>query len=170
MIGFNFSLQELLTKFEQDIQAEIDAHNDIYKSVDGNKSKMVKALGSSEEAVFLQHRLDDMNQRWSDLKAKSANIRAHLEASAERWSRLLGLLEELWRWICMKDEDLAKQMPIGGDVPTLLQQQNHCTTLRSELKEREHLVISTLDQARMFLADQPIEGPGEPRKNLQPKT
>lgn len=42
--------------------------------------------------------------------------------------------------------------------------------LRSELKEREYLVISTLDQARMFLADQPIEGPGEPRKNLQPKT
>uniref|UniRef100_A0A3B3XGA0 Dystrophin n=1 Tax=Poecilia mexicana TaxID=48701 RepID=A0A3B3XGA0_9TELE len=89
--------------------------------------------------------------------------RAHLEASAERWSRLLGLLEELWRWICTKDEELAKQMPVGGDVPTLLQQQNHCM-------EREHLVISTLDQARMFLADQPIEGPGEPRKNLQPKT
>lgn len=44
--------------------------------MDGNKSKMVKALGSSEEAVFLQNRLDDMNQRWSDLKAKSANIRS----------------------------------------------------------------------------------------------
>uniref|UniRef100_A0A7N6ANK1 Utrophin n=1 Tax=Anabas testudineus TaxID=64144 RepID=A0A7N6ANK1_ANATE len=162
-------VKELRRQLE-DIQAEIDAHNDIYKSVDGNKSKMVKALGSSDEAVFLQHRLDDMNQRWSDLKAKSANIRAHLEASAERWSRLLGLLEELWRWICMKDEELAKQMPIGGDVPTLLQQQNHCTILRSELKEREHLVNSTLDQARMFLADQPIEGPGEPRMNLQSKT
>lgn len=65
-----------LSVYLQDIQAEIDAHNDIYKSVDGNKSKMVKALGSSEEAVFLQHRLDDMNQRWSDLKAKSANIRS----------------------------------------------------------------------------------------------
>ncbi|XP_068433715.1 utrophin isoform X3 [Clinocottus analis] len=162
-------VKELRRQLE-DIQAEIDAHNDIYKSVDGNKSKMVKALGSSEEAVFLQHRLDDMNQRWSDLKAKSANIRAHLEASAERWSRLLGLLEELWRWICLKDEELTKQMPTGGDVPTLLQQQNHCTVLRSELKEREYLVISTLDQARMFLADQPIEGPGEPRKNMQPKT
>ena len=60
----------------QDIQAEIDAHNDIYRSVEGNKSKMVKALGSSEEAVFLQHRLDDMNHRWSDLKTKSANIRS----------------------------------------------------------------------------------------------
>ncbi|KAM4522124.1 utrophin isoform 2-T2 [Odontesthes bonariensis] len=162
-------VKELRRQLE-DIQAEIDAHNDIYKSVDANKSKMVKALGSSEEAVFLQHRLDDMNQRWSDLKAKSANIRAHLEASAERWSRLLGLLEELWRWMCVKDEELAKQMPIGGDVPTLLQQQNHCTALCAELKEREHLLMSTLDQARMFLADQPIEGPGEPRKNLQPKT
>lgn len=31
-------------------------------------------------------------------------------------------------------------------------------------------MVSTLDQARTFLADQPIEGPGEPRKNLQPKT
>ncbi|KAJ3606666.1 hypothetical protein NHX12_026185 [Muraenolepis orangiensis] len=39
------------------------------------------------------------------------------------------LLEDLWRWICAKDKDLAKQMPIGGDVPTLLQQQNHCTAL-----------------------------------------
>uniref|UniRef100_A0A673JJB1 Utrophin-like n=1 Tax=Sinocyclocheilus rhinocerous TaxID=307959 RepID=A0A673JJB1_9TELE len=151
-----------------DIQAEIEAHNDVFRSVDGNKMKMVKALGSSEEAVFLQQRLDDMNQRWNDLKAKSANIRAHLEASAERWNRLLSVLEELSRWICVKDEELNKQMPIGGDVPTVLQQQTHCTVraLRAELKEREHLVLSTLDQARMFLADQPIEGPEEPRKNL----
>jgi len=59
----------------QDIQAEIDAHNDIFKSIDGNRQKMVKALGNSEEAALLQHRLDDMNQRWNDLKVKSANIR-----------------------------------------------------------------------------------------------
>lgn len=41
--------------------------------------------------------------------------------------------------------------------------------LRAELQEREQLVLSTLDQARMFLADQPIEGPEEPRKNMQSK-
>nr|XP_009296561.1 utrophin-like [Danio rerio] len=170
MIGLNLSLQELLEKFEEDIQAEIEAHNDVFRSVEGNKLKMVKALGGSEEAVFLQQRLDDMNQRWSDLKAKSANIRAHLEASAERWNRLLSVLEDLSRWIGLKDEELNKQMPIGGDVPTLLQQQTHGMALRAELKEREHVVLSTLDQARMFLAEQPIEGPEEPRKNLQPKT
>ncbi|RXN02867.1 utrophin-like isoform X1 [Labeo rohita] len=161
--------QHVAASCVKDIQAEIEAHNDVFRSVEGNKMKMVKALGSSEEAVFLQQRLDDMNQRWNDLKAKSANIRAHLEASAERWNRLLSVLEELGRWISVKDEELNKQMPIGGDVPTVLQQQTHCTALRAELKEREHLVLSTLDQAHMFLADQPIEGPEEPRKNLQPK-
>ncbi|XP_064412021.1 dystrophin isoform X2 [Latimeria chalumnae] len=153
----------------QDIQAEIDAHNDIFKSIDSNRQKMVKALGNSEEAVLLQHRLDDMNHRWSELKAKSANIRAHLEASAERWNRLLASLEELCKWINIKDEDLMKQMPIGGDVPTLQQQHNHCKAFKHELKDKEQTVLNALDQARMFLADQPIEGPEEPRRNLQPK-
>ncbi|XP_033874683.3 dystrophin-like isoform X3 [Acipenser ruthenus] len=161
-------VKELRNQLE-DIQAEIDAHNDIFKSIDGNRHKMVKALGSSDEAVFLQHRLDDMNQRWSELKAKSANIRAHLEASAERWSRLLASLEDLCRWLNLKDEGLKKQMPIGGDVPTLQQQHSHCTALHYELKDKEQAVHNALDQARMFLADQPIEGPEEPRRNLQPK-
>uniref|UniRef100_W5NH22 Utrophin n=1 Tax=Lepisosteus oculatus TaxID=7918 RepID=W5NH22_LEPOC len=162
-------IKDLRSQLE-DIQAEIDAHNDIFKSIDGNRQKMAKALGSSEEAVFLQQRLDDMNQRWTELKAKSANIRAHLEASAEKWTRLLALLEELWRWLTLKDEELTKQMPTGGDVPTLQQQHSHCTALRAELKDRELMVVNTLDQARMFLADQPIEGPEEPRRTLQPRT
>ncbi|XP_069866825.1 utrophin isoform X2 [Dipodomys merriami] len=153
----------------QDIQAEIDAHNDIFKSIDGNRQKMVKALGNSEEATMLQHRLDDMNQRWNDLKAKSASIRAHLEASAEKWNRLLVSLEELIKWLNMKDEELKKQMPIGGDVPALQLQYDHCKALRRELKEKEYSILNAVDQARVFLADQPIEAPEEPRRNIQAK-
>ncbi|XP_006024299.1 utrophin isoform X2 [Alligator sinensis] len=159
-----------LKKQMQDIQAEIDAHNDIFKSIDGNRQKMVKALGNSEEAALLQHRLDDMNQRWNDLKAKSASIRAHLEASAEKWNRLLTSLEELIKWLNAKDEELTKQLPIGGDVPTLQQQYDHCKALRRELKDKEQTILNAVDQARVFLADQPIEGPEEPRRNLQSKT
>lgn len=59
---------------------------------------------------------------------------------------------------------LQTRPPVNPQLLSALQ------AIRSELKEREHLVVSTLDQARTFLADQPIEGPGEPRKNLQPKT
>ncbi|XP_072851849.2 utrophin isoform X2 [Pogona vitticeps] len=159
-----------LKKQIEDIQAEIDAHNDIFKSIDGNRQKMVKALGNSEEAALLQHRIDDMNQRWNDLKAKSASIRAHLEASAEKWSKLLMSLEELIKWLNLKDEDLKKQMPVGGDVPTLQQQYDHCKALRRELKDKEQAILNAVDQARVFLADQPIEGPEEPRKNLHSKS
>ncbi|XP_051469473.1 utrophin isoform X4 [Apus apus] len=159
-----------LRKQMQDIQAEIDAHNDIFKSIDGNRQKMVKALGNSEEAALLQHRLDDMNHRWNDLRAKSTNIRAHLEASAEKWNRLLTSLEELIKWLNAKDEELKKQMPIGGDVPTLQQQYDHCKALRRELKDKEQTILNAVDQARVFLADQPIEGPEEPRRSLHSKT
>ncbi|XP_043925555.1 utrophin isoform X4 [Protopterus annectens] len=157
-------------KLCKDIQAEIDAHNDIFKSIDSNRPKMVKALGNSEEAILLQNRLDDMNQRWSELKAKSANIRAHLEANAERWTLLLSSMEELVEWLKLKDKDLKKQMPIGGDLTVLQDQHDHCKALSCELKDKEPTIVNALDEARMFLADQPIEGPEEPRKNQQPKT
>ncbi|XP_062912108.1 utrophin-like isoform X7 [Mobula hypostoma] len=170
MIGLNFSLQELLRKIEQDIQAEIDAHNDIFKNIDGNRQKMVMVLGNSEEAALLQQRLDDMNQRWSDLKTKSVNIRVHLEANAERWNRLLTSLEELNKWLNLKDETLTKQMPVGGDVQTLLQQRDHCWGLKRELQDKEDAILTALDSARLFLADQPIEGPEEPRRHLHVKT
>ncbi|XP_059842070.1 utrophin-like isoform X5 [Hypanus sabinus] len=153
-----------------DIQAEIDAHNDIFKNIDGNRQKMVKVLGNSEEAVLLQQRLDDMNQRWSDLKSKSVNIRVHLEANAERWNRLLTSLEELNKWLNLKDETLTKQMPVGGDVQTLLQQRDHCWGLKRELQNKEDAILTALDSARLFLADQPIEGPEEPRRHLHVKT
>lgn len=154
----------------QDIQAEIDAHNDIFKSIDGNRQKMVKALGNSEEAALLQHRLDDMNQRWNDLKAKSANIRTHLEASADKWNHLLKSLEELIGWLDVRDEELKKQMPVGGDVPTVQQQYDFCKVLKRELKEKEQTVLNAIEQARIFISEQPIEGPEEPRRNLLPKT
>ncbi|XP_078260820.1 utrophin-like isoform X3 [Rhinoraja longicauda] len=153
-----------------DIQAEIDAHNDIFKNIDGNRQKMVKVLGNSDEAALLQQRLDDMNQRWSDLKTKSVNIRVHLEANAERWKRLLTSLEELNKWLNLKDEALTKQMPVGGDVQTLLQQRDHCSGLEHELLDKEEAILTALDSARLFLADQPIEGPEEPRHHLHIKT
>uniref|UniRef100_A0A670ITQ8 Utrophin n=1 Tax=Podarcis muralis TaxID=64176 RepID=A0A670ITQ8_PODMU len=159
-----------LKKQIEDIQAEIDAHNDIFKSIDGNRQKMVKALGNTDEAALLQHRIDDMNQRWNDLKAKSASIRAHLEASAEKWNKLLSSLEELIKWLNLKDEEIKKQMPIGGDVPALQLQHDHCKALRRELKDKEQAILNAVDQARVFLADQPIEGPEEPRKNVHPKS
>lgn len=42
--------------------------------------------------------------------------------------------------------------------------------LRRELKDKEQTILNAVDQARVFLSDQPIEGPEEPRRSLQSKT
>lgn len=42
--------------------------------------------------------------------------------------------------------------------------------LRRELKDKEQTILNAVDQARVFLADQPIEGPEEPRRSLHSKT
>lgn len=42
--------------------------------------------------------------------------------------------------------------------------------LRRELKDKEQTILTAVDQARVFLADQPIEGPEEPRRSLHSKT
>ncbi|XP_072499667.1 utrophin-like [Notamacropus eugenii] len=69
------SYKKLNKQFE-DIQAEIDAHSDILKNIDLKKQQnMIMALGNSNAAAALQHKIDAMNKRWSDLKAKSACIR-----------------------------------------------------------------------------------------------
>ncbi|KAL0623581.1 Zinc finger protein, partial [Plecturocebus cupreus] len=59
----------------------------------------------------------------------------------------------------------------SSNPPALAFQSSGITgALRRELKEKEYSVLNAVDQARVFLADQPIEAPEEPRRNLQSKT
>lgn len=59
----------------QELQAEIDAHTDIFHNLDENGQKILRSLEGSEDATLLQRRLDNMNLRWSELRKKSLNIR-----------------------------------------------------------------------------------------------
>ncbi|KAF7388782.1 hypothetical protein HZH66_009919 [Vespula vulgaris] len=61
--------------FEQDLQSEIETHRDVYASLNGTGRKLLSSLASQDDAVMLQRRLDEMNQRWHHLKAKSMAIR-----------------------------------------------------------------------------------------------
>lgn len=48
--------------------------------------------------------------------------RACLETNAEQWKRLQISLQDLLTWMNLKNDELRRQMPIGGDVPTVHQQ------------------------------------------------
>lgn len=60
---------------EKDLQSEIETHRVVYDRLDGTGRKLLGSLTSQEDAVMLQRRLDEMNQRWNNLKSKSIAIR-----------------------------------------------------------------------------------------------
>lgn len=59
----------------QDLQSEIEGHRDVFFSLTGAGRKLLGSLASQDDAVMLQRRLDEMNQRWHNLKDKSMAIR-----------------------------------------------------------------------------------------------
>ncbi|KAK2517177.1 hypothetical protein Q9966_014767 [Columba livia] len=141
-----------------ELQAEIDAHTDIFHNLDENGQKILRSLEGSEDATLLQRRLDNMNLRWSELRKKSLNIRSHLEASTDQWKRLHLSLQELLAWLQLKEDELKQQVPIGGDLPTVQKQNDIHRTFRRELKTKEPVIRSALETVRIFLAEQPVEG------------
>ncbi|XP_027492247.1 dystrophin isoform X9 [Corapipo altera] len=150
-------VRELMKQW-QELQAEIDAHTDIFHSLDENGQKILRSLEGSEDATLLQRRLDNMNLRWSELRKKSLNIRSHLEASTDQWKRLHLSLQELLAWLQLKEDELKQQAPIGGDLPTVQKQNDIHRTFKREIKTKEPVVRSALETVRIFLAEQPVEG------------
>ncbi|XP_060038717.1 dystrophin isoform X3 [Erinaceus europaeus] len=150
-------VRELMKQW-QDLQGEIEAHTDIYHNLDENGQKILRSLEGSDDAVLLQRRLDSMNFKWSELRKKSLNIRSHLEASSDQWKRLHLSLQELLVWLQLKDDELSRQAPIGGDFPAVQKQNDVHRAFKRELKTKEPVIMSTLETVRIFLTEQPLEG------------
>nr|XP_045363191.1 dystrophin isoform X2 [Camelus bactrianus] len=150
-------VRELMRQW-QDLQGEIEAHTDIYHNLDENGQKILRSLEGSDDAVLLQRRLDNMNFKWSELRKKSLNIRSHLEASSDQWKRLHLSLQELLVWLQLKDDELSRQAPIGGDFPAVQKQNDVHRAFKRELKTKEPVIMSTLETVRIFLTEQPLEG------------
>ncbi|XP_069827112.1 dystrophin isoform X12 [Dendropsophus ebraccatus] len=141
----------------KELQADIDAHTEVFHSLDENGQKILKSLEGSEDGSLLHRRLDNMNVRWNELRKKSLNIRSHLEASKEHWKRLHISLQELLAWLQLKNEELKQQEPIGGDVPKVQSQIDTHRVFKREVKSKEPVIMSALDTVRIFLADHPFD-------------
>ncbi|KAG6451369.1 hypothetical protein O3G_MSEX007077, partial [Manduca sexta] len=154
-IHINYVLLAEFRCFERDLQSEIETHRDVYASLTGTGRRLLGSLSSQEDAVMLQRRLDEMNQRWHHLKAKSMAIRNRLESNAEHWSALLLSLRELTEWVIRKETELNALAPPRGDLTALLKQQDDHRAFRRQLEDKRPVVESNLLNGRQYIANEP---------------
>ncbi|CAB3232994.1 unnamed protein product [Arctia plantaginis] len=152
----------------EDLQSEIETHRDVYASLTGTGRRLLGSLSSQEDAVMLQRRLDEMNQRWHHLKAKSMAIRNRLESNAEHWSALLLSLRELTEWVIRKETELNALAPPRGDLPALLKQQDDHRAFRRQLEDKRPVVESNLLSGRQYIAnEQPLSDTSDTEANRE---
>ncbi|XP_058042486.1 dystrophin isoform X6 [Ahaetulla prasina] len=141
-----------------ELQKEIESHTDTFHTLDENGQKILRSLEGSDDGALLQRRLDNMNFRWSELQKKSLNIRSHLETSSDQWKHLHFSLQELLAWLQLKEDELKRQAPIGGDLPTVQKQNDIHRALKRELKMKDSVILNALETAQMFISEKPLEG------------
>merc|ERR1719500_2528174 len=144
-----------LEQKSQDLQDEIEKHREMYMSLNNTGKKLMSGLDNQEDATILHRRLEEMNQRWNYLKAKSIAIRSRLENTSEDWSSLLASLRELTEWVIIKEGELGSLAPLGGDESTIRAQQEETRNLRRQLYDKRPVVENKLLSGRQFLASEP---------------
>ncbi|KAG5680613.1 hypothetical protein PVAND_010107 [Polypedilum vanderplanki] len=150
-------IMEQQDRFSQDLQSEIEAHRVVYDRLDGTGRKLLGSLTSQEDAIMLQRRLDEMNQRWNHLKSKSLAIRNRLESNSEHWNALLLSLREMTEWVIRKDTELSSlsHSPVRGDAASLAKQLDDHKAFRRQLEDKRPIVESNLLSGRQYVASEP---------------
>ncbi|XP_065094733.1 dystrophin-like isoform X2 [Ochlerotatus camptorhynchus] len=141
----------------KDLQSEIESHRVVYDRLDNTGRKLLGSLTSQEDAVMLQRRLDEMNQRWNHLKSKSIAIRNRLESNSEHWNALLLSLRELIEWVIRKDTELTSLGigPMKGDAASLQKQMDDHRAFRRQLEDKRPVVESNLLSGRQYVSNEP---------------
>ncbi|XP_061510177.1 dystrophin isoform X2 [Anopheles gambiae] len=140
----------------KDLQSEIDANRKVYEGLDNTGRKLLRSLTSQEDAVMLQHKLDEMNQRWNHLNSRSAAIRNRLESNSDHWNALLLSSRELTEWVIRKNTELTSIGfgSINGDSNSLQMQLDEHKAFRRQLDDKRSIIENNLMNGRQYISNE----------------
>ncbi|KFB45500.1 AGAP010261-PA-like protein [Anopheles sinensis] len=140
----------------KDLQSEIDSNRKVYEGLDNTGRKLLRSLTSQEDAVMLQHKLDEMNQRWNHLNSRSAAIRNRLESNSEHWNALLLSSRELTEWVIRKNTELTTIGfgSINGDSNSLQKQLDEHKAFRRQLDDKRSIIENNLMNGRQYISNE----------------
>uniref|UniRef100_A0A914XNP1 WW domain-containing protein n=1 Tax=Plectus sambesii TaxID=2011161 RepID=A0A914XNP1_9BILA len=158
---------------EKAIRVEMDAHEDVLKSLDEMGVKLARNLddGGVEKQQLLT-RLDGIKNKWGALAETDHAVRARLESAQEQWERLTVNLRDLIYWTDSQNRLMLEQQPVGGDLARVESQNAFIKTLQSEMERKEKDVNETIKLAHSFLMQQdlrPAMHLSSPLSDLQPE-
>ncbi|XP_048518635.1 dystrophin-like isoform X1 [Dendroctonus ponderosae] len=136
----------------KEIQADIERQASTHAALRSSNLALLGTL-STEDALMVQLRGDEMERRWQALKTRTADLRNRLEHNADYWNSVLLSLRELTEWVIRKDAELG-----------LAARQDDHRAFRQQLEDKRPLVESNLRSARQFVLGDPS---GELARNLR---
>ncbi|XP_067142933.1 dystrophin isoform X3 [Centruroides vittatus] len=139
----------------KDLQREIEAQRDLHLTLNERSSQLLQSLESQEDALLLRRKLEEMNHRWNALRLKTVSLRNRLESNADQWNQLLLSLRELTEWVIKKEIELSAQPTIGGDVSTIIKQQDEHRAFCRQLDDKRPVIESSLLAGRHYVAKEP---------------
>uniref|UniRef100_A0A8W7JC80 Protein detached n=1 Tax=Anopheles albimanus TaxID=7167 RepID=A0A8W7JC80_ANOAL len=139
-----------------DFQSDIDSNRKVYEGLDSTGRKLLRSLTSQEDAVMLQRKLDEMNQRWTHLNSRSAAIRNRLESNSEHWNALLLSTRELTEWVIRKNTELTSIGfgSINGDSNSLQKQLDEHKAFRRRLDDKKSIIENNLISGRQYISNE----------------
>ncbi|KAI4831419.1 hypothetical protein KUCAC02_000961, partial [Chaenocephalus aceratus] len=135
--------RNLLAQWKE-LEAEIDGHTEMYHSLDENGQRIVSSLRDSGDGALLQRRSGQHDAALNDLRNKTLSMR-------------------------LKSQQLEKEPPVGGDVPSVQDTVDTNRGLRRELRAKEPVVTKALDDVGVFLSELPRETPSPEQRDISPE-
>ncbi|XP_034041193.1 dystonin [Thalassophryne amazonica] len=139
------------------LQIDVLAHKSTVETVNKAGHELVVS-SAGEEALGLQSKLENLNQRWKDILEKTEQRRQQLENALHQAQGFHGEIEDMQQWLKDMERQLLASKAVGGLPDTAREQLNAHLELCSAFEVKEEVYREVMDKGHQLLAVMP-EGP-----------